>query len=88
MSKAKKTKKKDQETALTETFFVARRNGVVEYVSGYDKPTHTPLWSTDINDAIWSYDSSKVQLYITRNNITNVTVETKNGDHPTGKPPL
>lgn len=88
MSKAKKTKKKDEQTALTETFFVGQKNGATEYVSGYNKQTQTPEFSTDINQAIWSYDSAKVQQYLTRNNITNVTVTQKNGVHPSQRPPL
>lgn len=87
MAKEKKTKKKDQQ-ALTETFFVAQKNGVTEYVSGYDKTTQTAQWSTNIDEAIWSYDSSKVQTYITRNNINNATVQQKNGVHPSQRPPL
>ena len=77
-----------KQTATSETFYVAEKTSGPEYVSGYNKTTHTPEFSTDINQAIWSYDSAKVQAYITRNNITNVTVQIKNGDHPTGKPPL
>lgn len=91
MAKQKKEKKPKKDKGgvgtLTEVFFVAEKTGAQEWVSGYH-PQQGVQFSTDLMDAVWAYDGSKVQTFITRNNIQNVTVQQKEGGNHPNKPPL
>lgn len=70
------------------SYYVAETFGGGVYVSGIQKTPPAILYSSNIEDAMWSTDSSKVQQVIDRNSISNVSVQLKSGNHPGSKPPI
>lgn len=75
-------------TETTEVFFVMQKNDVEEYAKSYNAQTHQLIFSTDLMQALWSYDSTKVDNFITNNNLQNVSTQRKEGGNHPNKPPL
>lgn len=85
----KDNKKPETEGSLPD-FYVAIRDNATpeEYVIDYDAQAHQPIFGTDIDFAIWSDKSNKVDTFINQNNLQGVSRTGKQGDHPTQRPPL
>lgn len=85
-----KSKKKNPPIAQTETgdFFVVGQQGSELFAVDYNAQTHEVTWGTDINMAFWSTKSNKVSNFITQQQIQNAESRPKNGEHPSGRPPL
>lgn len=68
-------------------FYVIEKSTGNEWVSNV---TRGPVisYTTDIDYAVWSTESYKVQNLIDSGSIQGVSVTLKNGNHPTQKPPL
>lgn len=68
-------------------FYVIEQSGGGVWVSSVVKATPPVInYSSDIEQAMWHEDSTKVQQVIDRNNISNVTTTYKGFDHPGSKP--
>ena len=70
------------------SYYVGEQYGGNVWVSGIQKTPPAILYSSVINDAMWSTDSAKVQQVIDHNHIPNVSTTLKTGDHPGTKPPI
>lgn len=90
MAKSKKEKKdKGGVSTLSEgDFFVVGEVGTELFLVDYNAQTHTPVWGSDINQAFWSTKVNKVTTFISQQNIQNAEARPKNGEHPSGRPPL
>lgn len=82
-----KKKGHNKKTLEDDTFYVAFRSSDSKYVSGIQFNPKQILYSTNLEDAVWSQMNSKVQTFIDHNNIEDVAAEERIGDHP-NKPPL
>lgn len=81
--------KKKKTASLTEgDFFVVGQTGSELFAVDYNAQTHEVTWGDDINMAYWSTKSNKVSNFITQQNIPNAEARPKNGEHPSGRPPL
>lgn len=80
----------EQQKKIDPDFYVITQNGVSPelYVVDYNPVTRQVTFGNNIDAAIWSDKSQKIDQFIAHNNLTNVATTGKNGDHPTQKPPL
>jgi hypothetical protein len=70
-----------------QTWFCAQNDNTAQYVFNVTKNPITVIWTSEENEAAWSFDSEKVSQLIANNNIQNVSVVAK-GDSPPRRPPL
>lgn len=84
------TEEKNKTENLEPDFYVATKDNATpeEFVVDYNAQTHQPVFGTDVDYAVWSTKSNKLDVFINQNNLQGVSRTGKNGDHPTQRPPL
>jgi hypothetical protein len=69
--------------------FYLAQNAAGEYLCGIDE-NEDPIYSADANQALWSWNQTRLQNYIDDNSISDATVQSQDsgGNNPPPKPPF